>query len=184
MRCSAVLLAGGKSSRMGRDKAFLEIAGEPLWQRQVATLRRLSPEQLMISGPRHQEWSENEIVEDALAEAGPLAGVAAALRNCVTPWLVVLAVDLPEMTTDFLRLLLALCQDQKGVAPRTSEHFEPLAAVYPAACAGLAETALREGDFSMQSFVRHARAQELLLERFLSDAETVLFANLNTPANL
>ena len=51
MRCSAVLLAGGKSSRMGRDKAFLEIEGEPLWQRQLATLRRLAPEQLMISGP-------------------------------------------------------------------------------------------------------------------------------------
>jgi len=184
MRCSAVLLAGGKSSRMGRDKASLEIAGEPLWRRQLATLRQLSPEQLMVSGPRREEWSECEIVADEIAGAGPLAGIAAALRKCATPRLVVLAVDLPEMTTDFLRSLLQLCGDRKGVVPRTCDRFEPLAAVYPVDCAALANAALRDGDFSMQRFARRAQAQDLLLERRLSDAETVFFANLNTPADL
>jgi molybdopterin-guanine dinucleotide biosynthesis protein A len=184
MRCSAVLLAGGKSSRMGRDKAFLEIAGEPLWQRQLATLRHLAPEQLMVSGPGREEWSEYEIVADERADAGPLAGLAAALRKCATPRLVVLAIDLPEMTTDFLRSLLRLCGDHQGVVPRRSDRFEPLAAVYPAGCAALAEAALRDGDFSMQRFVRRALEQDLLLERSISEAETVLFANLNTPADL
>jgi molybdopterin-guanine dinucleotide biosynthesis protein A len=184
MRCSAVLLAGGKSSRMGRDKAFLEIAGEPLWQRQLATLRHLAPEQLMVSGPGREEWSEYEIVADECADAGPLAGLAAALRKCATPRLVVLAIDLPEMTTDFLRSLLHLCSDHQGVVPRRSDRFEPLAAVYPAGCAALAEAALRDGDFSMQRFVRRALEQDLLLERSISEAETVLFANLNTPADL
>jgi molybdenum cofactor guanylyltransferase len=184
MRCSAVLLAGGKSSRMGRDKAFLEIDGQPLWQRQLATLRQLSPEQLMISGPRRKEWSEYEIVTDEFADAGPLAGVAAALRKCTSPRLVVLAVDLPDMKADFLRSLLPLCENRKGVVPHTRDHFEPLAAVYPAACAALAAAALRAGDFSMQHFARRAQEQDLLLERFLSDAETLLFANLNTPADL
>lgn len=184
MRCSAVLLAGGKSSRMGRDKAFLEIKGEPLWQRQLATLRHLAPEQLMISGPCREEWSEYEIVADELATAGPLAGVAAALRKCATPRLIVLAIDLPEMTSDFLRSLLQLCGNRKGVVPLRSDRFEPLVAVYPAECATLAEAALRDGDFSMQRFVRRAWEQDLLLERAISGAETVLFANLNTPADL
>ena len=169
---------------MGRDKAFLEIAGQPLWRQQLATLRQLSPEQLMISGPRREEWSEHEIVEDALADAGPLAGVAAALRKCATPRLVVLAVDLSEMTTDFLSSLLQLCEDRKGVVPRACDRFEPLAAVYPVDCAALADAALRDGDFSMQRFVRRAQEQDLLLERIISEAETVLFANLNTPADL
>jgi molybdenum cofactor guanylyltransferase len=184
MRCSAVLLAGGKSSRMGRDKAFLEIEDEPLWQRQLATLRHLAPEQLMISGPCREEWSDYEIVADDLAAAGPLAGVAAALRKCATPRLIVLAIDLPEMTTDFLHSLLQLCGDRKGVVPHRSDRFEPLAAVYPAGCTALAEAALRVGDFSMQRFVRRAWEQDLLLERAISDAETALFANLNTPADL
>ena len=184
MRCSAVLLAGGKSSRMGRDKAFLQIAGEPLWRRQLATLRRLSPEQLMISGPPREEWTEGEIVADETAEAGPLAGIAAALRRCATPRLVVLAVDLPQMTTGFLRALLQLCGDHRGVVPRTCDRFEPLAAIYPVECAPLADAALRDGDFSMQHFVRRAQERDLLMEKRLDDAETVLFANLNTPADL
>lgn len=169
---------------MGRDKAFLEFEGGPLWHRQLATLRQLSPEQLMVSGPRREEWKEYEIVEDALTDAGPLAGVAAALRKCASPRLVVLAVDLPEMTADFLRSLLQICDDRKGVVPRRSNRFEPLAAVYPINCAALVEAALREGDFSMQRLVRKAHEQDLLLERTISEAETVLFANLNTPADL
>lgn len=184
MRCSAVLLAGGKSSRMGCDKAFLEIAGEPLWRRQLETLRRLSPEQLMVSGPAREEWSEYEIVADEIADAGPLAGVASALRQCATPRLVVLAVDLPKMTASFLQSLLHLCGDHQGAVPRTANRFEPLAAVYPARCATLAAVALRDGNFSMQNFVRLAREQDLLLEQRISEAETALFANLNTPADL
>ena len=169
---------------MGCNKAFLEIEGEPLWRRQLATLGQLSPEQLMVSGPRREEWSEYEIVEDGLTDVGPLAGVAAALRKCASPRLVVLAVDLPKMTADFLRSLLQLCEDRKGVVPRACDRFEPLAAVYPVDCAALADAALRDGDFSMQRFVRRAQEQDLLRERIISEAETVLFANLNTPADL
>ena len=94
---------------MGRDKAFLEFEGEPLWRRQIATLQQLEPAQIMISGSSRAEWNEYEIVTDEIVDAGPLAGVAAALQKCAAPLLVVLAVDLPRMTTDFLRSLLALC---------------------------------------------------------------------------
>ena len=169
---------------MGRDKAFLEFEGEPLWRRQLGTLSRLSPVQLMLSGSPRTEWSDFEIVADAIPEAGPLAGVAAALQKCAMPLLVVLAVDLPRMTTDFLRSLLALCHDGQGAVPRAADGFEPLAAVYPAGCACLAAAALRSGDFSMQDFIRLAIEQGLLVEREISEEETPLFANLNTPADL
>ncbi|MGH8091845.1 MAG: molybdenum cofactor guanylyltransferase [Chthoniobacterales bacterium] len=184
MRCSAVLLAGGKSSRMGSDKAFLEFDGKPLWRRQIETLRRLGPEQLMISGPRRTEWNAYEIVADDVVDAGPLAGVAAALQKCSKPLLAVLAVDLPWMTADFLRSVLALCGDGRGAVPRSAHGFEPLAALYPANCASQAAAALRSGDFSMQNFIRRAIEQGLLVEREISEEETLLFTNLNTPADL
>jgi molybdopterin-guanine dinucleotide biosynthesis protein A len=166
---------------MGRDKAFLEFEGEPLWQRQIQTLINLSPEQLMISGPSREEWNECEIVADEIAGAGPLAGVGAALRKCTAPLLVVLAVDLPRMSTDFLR---SLCTDSRGAVPRGPAGFEPLAAVYPAACAALATQALSTGDFSMQDFVRRAIDRGLLMERLIDEVESLFFANLNTPADL
>jgi molybdopterin-guanine dinucleotide biosynthesis protein A len=184
MRCSAVLLAGGKSLRMGRDKALLEIDGERLWRRQLATLQKLSPEQLMLSGPRREGWSEDEIVSDEVVDAGPLAGVAAALQKCTTPHLVVLAVDLPKMTADFLRSLLALCAENRGAVARTTEGFEPLAAVYPVRCAALAAAALQSDNFSMQNFVREAMKLHLLVEHRISAVDAPLFTNLNTPAEL
>jgi molybdopterin-guanine dinucleotide biosynthesis protein A len=163
---------------MGRDKAFLEFDGEPLWRRQLETLKKLSPVELMISGPRREEWREFEIVSDEIAGAGPLAGVAAALRKCSAPSLVVLAVDLPRITPDFLHSL------GEGAVPRSPAGLEPLAAVYPATCLPLALQALQSGDFSMQNFVRRGIDQGLLVEHKISEAESLLFTNLNTPADL
>jgi molybdopterin-guanine dinucleotide biosynthesis protein A len=183
MRHSAVLLAGGKSSRMGRDKASLEITGRPLWRRQIETLRALFPEQLMISGPPREAWSEFEIVADVIAGAGPLAGIATALRKCSSRHLVVLAVDLPAMSADFLRSLLARCSDDQGVVPLSSRGFEPLAAVYPVRCVALAATNLMSRDFSMESFVRGALRKKLVHEHAISPPEEHLFANLNTPTD-
>lgn len=181
MRCSAVLLAGGKSTRMGRDKATLEIEGEPLWRRQIETLRKLRPDQLMIAGPARDGA---ETVADEFENAGPLAGVAAALQKCATPLLVVLAIDLPRMTAEFLESLLLLAKPGKGIVPRGAEFFEPLAAIYPAGCAAIADAALRRGANSMQEFVRAALAQELVEPRVLRAEEFPLFANWNSPADL
>jgi molybdopterin-guanine dinucleotide biosynthesis protein A len=168
---------------MGRDKAFLEFEGEPLWQRQVATLRALSPEQLLIAGPRREEWIAFEVIADEIAEAGPLAGVAAALQKCTAPHLVVLAVDLPMVTADFFRALLELCEEEQGVVPTAADATEPLAAIYPIAAFPLATAALRRGEFAMQKFVRDAIAQGLMREREILPEEMELFANLNTPAD-
>jgi molybdopterin-guanine dinucleotide biosynthesis protein A len=183
MRHSALLLAGGKSSRMGRDKALLEFGGQPLWRRQVGTLRALTPEQLMIAGPPREAWREFEIVPDVIAGAGPLAGLATALRRCTAPHLVVLAVDLPEMRSDFLHSLLADCSEAQGVVPRSSRGPEPLAAVYPVRCAALAAASLHDRDFSMEGFVGRGLREKLLSERVLIPAEEHLFTNLNTPAD-
>ncbi|HEY1770866.1 MAG TPA: molybdenum cofactor guanylyltransferase [Chthoniobacterales bacterium] len=184
MRCSALLLAGGKSTRMGRDKAFLEIDGEPLWRRQLATLRALLPVELMIAASPRAEWNGCDVIADEIPNAGPLGGLAAALRKCASPHLVVLAIDLPRLTTRFLKTLLADCDDRRGVVPRNADHFEPLAAIYPRSCAELARAALHRPDFSMQNFVRAAIEQNLLVSRQLAGDEAALFKNLNTLADL
>lgn len=181
MRCSAVLLAGGKSSRMGRDKALLEIGGETLWRRQLATLRALAPQQLMVAGPPR---GEVESIVDEVEGAGPLGGLATALRRCSAPLLVVLAIDLPEITPDFLRALLDLCDEDRGAVPCGAEFYEPLAAVYPTTLRDAASEALRAGDFSLQHFVAEAVRAQRLVRREIHPAESHLFTNLNTPADL
>lgn len=184
---SAVLLAGGQSNRMGRDKAGLLFAGEPLWQRQLATLRAAGADQLLISGPAHGPYADAglPILADAAPGLGPLAGLAAALRHARCEWLLVLAIDLPDMRADFLAHLAERAAAQgRGLIPHDAAGLEPLAAVYPRACLPLAEEHLRTADRSMHGFIERAVSQNLVALHPLTSAQRPLFRNLNTPADL
>jgi len=102
MTLTAVLFVGGRSRRMGADKATLEIAGEPLWRKQIKLLRELQPQSLCISARERPAWCplEIEAVLDDPPSRGPLSGLAAALRRLRTSHLLALAIDLPRMRAD------------------------------------------------------------------------------------
>ena len=120
MSHAAVLLAGGKSSRMGRDKSALLVNGKPLWQHQLATLRATQPAEIFISGKSDGPYAGCgvEILADEFPDCGPLGGIATALRRCTSEFLLVLAVDMPAMTAEFLRALLEESQrTAKGIIP-------------------------------------------------------------------
>ena len=187
---AAVLLAGGRSRRMGQDKALLPLPdGRRLWERQLAVLRALGPAELFISGPSRAEFpSDVPLLADEVPGLGPLAGIAAALKAMRAPRLVVLAVDLPAMTTAFLRGLLMeeqMVSSTRGTVPQSSDgFFEPLAAVYARASLPWSEAQLRSGDLALQTFVRLLIEQNLAVARPVTDAEATLFSNWNHPQDL
>jgi molybdopterin-guanine dinucleotide biosynthesis protein A len=152
-----VLLAGGRSTRMGRDKAGLIVDGQPLWQRQLGELRALNPAELFISGRPDGPYAGAgvEIVTDAVPGLGPLAGIAAALQRTTLPLLLVLAIDLPRISRGLLATLVAAArQSGAGVVPQSERCFEPLAAVYPRTALPAAQACLGGSDRSLQHFVR------------------------------
>ena len=183
---NALLLAGGRSTRMGTDKAFLEIEGVPLWRRQLRVLQELQPHQLFIAGPTHDEWQETNciIIPDAEANAGPLAGIVAALQRSSAPLLLVLAIDLPNMSTHYLRDLVDCCHAGGGIVPSYGERSEPLAAVYPLASLRIAEACLASRDRSVQRFAARCVAEGHATEKEITRDERPLFLNMNTPEDL
>jgi molybdopterin-guanine dinucleotide biosynthesis protein A len=186
MNFSAVILAGGKSSRMGRDKAFLEIGGQSLLARQIELAREAGAGEILISGRAGKNYSEfnGRALEDKFQNAGPLAGIERALDSISTPLLLVLAVDLSEMNADFLRRLSAHCQKNAGAIPRIGENIEPLAAFYPKAAHALAARLLDEGLNAAKNFAE--RCVESGFAKFigLTEAELKFFANWNSPADV
>ncbi len=182
---SAVLLAGGQSRRMGRDKAGVLWRGEPLWQRQLGTLRACGAAEIFISGHASGPYSAADvpIVLDRTPGGGPLAGIAAALRHARHEHVLVLAIDLPEITSAFLRDLLAQAA-AAAIVPRDAHRFEPLAAIYTRACLPLAGACLRDGSPSLQRFAAAAIAQGIAGAHVLTPAECPLFHNVNTPSDL
>jgi molybdopterin-guanine dinucleotide biosynthesis protein A len=154
MKPSVLLLAGGRSRRMGVDKAILPISGEPLWQRQLRVLSDLRPDAVWVSARTVPPWCppEIEVVPDKPPSRGPMSGLVAGLRRLQTSHLLVLAIDLPQMTAEHLRKLWALARPGIGVIPFHGDYFEPLCAIYPVEAMVAAETALSSGDVSLQHF--------------------------------
>jgi molybdopterin-guanine dinucleotide biosynthesis protein A len=185
---TAALLAGGKSSRMGRDKAALIVEGVPLWQRQLDVLRKTGPAALCISGPLDGAYAgaDAKIMADATAGQGPLGGLATVLLASENPWVLVLAVDLPFMRGEYLRQLVTRAeQTGRGVVP---VHFdgrpEPLAAVYPRSAGALAGEFLFAGERRLAAWVARLEAIGALSRLPIVEAERGWFANWNRPEDM
>lgn len=178
---TAALLAGGKSSRMGQDKARLEFEGQPLWKHQIRLLESLSPDQLLISGRSDGPYAGTSyrVLLDEEPGLGPLAGLATLLAHCTAPRLLVLAVDMPWMTRPVLETLLGA---EKGLVPEHDGWWEGTAAVYPREILPLIQKALHGPDRSFQALVRQAADQGLLASWPVPAGLRSCFRSWNTPS--
>ena len=164
MSISAVLLAGGESRRMGRDKATLHWRGRPLWEWQIEKLRALRPEKILLSARSDVPWRpvDVELLRDAPPSRGPLSGLGAALFSIETDHLLALAVDMPFMTTENLLTLCSLATEGMGVVPMIDGKAEPLCAIYPKEARTSVAQALDGNDFSLQPVVKKMVALNML----------------------
>jgi molybdopterin-guanine dinucleotide biosynthesis protein A len=183
---SAVLLAGGESRRMDRDKATISYQGKPLWQIQLELLRKLEPAEILISARTDPAWrpADVQFVPDAFPSRGSLSGLAASLDRLSTSHLLALAIDMPWMTEKYLKLLCAAIEPGCGVVPKIGDRAEPLAAIYPREANGDFRNALTGADFSLQTLVRHLLAAGKLQEISVPEQAKKLFLNVNTPSDL
>jgi molybdopterin-guanine dinucleotide biosynthesis protein A len=162
MSFAAVLLCGGKSTRMGRDKAFIEWNSRPLWQVQLEKLQQLSPQRLLVSCREEQNIvSDAERVFDPIdSNDGPLGAITRCLELVRMP-LLVLAVDMPWMTVECLREHIL-----PGGFFRGPHGFEALCAVYEPAMLQNMKNALAERRLALQHVIEacHPRVRELTAE--------------------
>ena len=186
MKLTAVLLVGGESLRMGREKATLLFEGRPLWQRQIECLRALRPETILISARTTPSWlpPDAEIVLDQPPSCGPLSGIAAALARTRTSHLVVLAVDMPFVTVPLMRRLHGRAARGRGVVPVHGERAEPLAAIYPSRASDAFAGALVGENWSMQTLARRLAAAGRVEFVAIPEEEIGCYRSLNEPGDL
>jgi molybdopterin-guanine dinucleotide biosynthesis protein A len=154
-----VVLAGGRSTRMGEDKARLVVEGVPLWERQARLLKGADVPAVIVSGSTSGPWAGSgfRVVQDDLPGIGPAAGIFSALRELPADFIIVVAVDMPRMDPGFLASLLQQAISQGvGVVPRVNGRWEPLAAVYTRSVLPLLKERIRLEKFSLQEFVDEA----------------------------
>jgi molybdopterin-guanine dinucleotide biosynthesis protein A len=183
---SAVLLAGGESQRMGRDKATVPFRGRPLWQNQLELLCKLRPAEIFISAKTDPKWRPHDVtfVADVPPSRGPLSGLAASMNRMSTSHLLALAIDMPWMSSEYLDFLCAQIEPGRGVLAKICDRAEPLAAIYPREAAIETAKALAGTDFSLQSLSCDLVAVGKLRAIPVTQQEEKCFRNINELADL
>ena len=184
---TGALLCGGRSSRMGRDKALIEIDGRPLWHIQLTKLQAVCGEVIVCGSRSQQALFQTESVPfapDATADLGPLSGMARALESTQRSHVLVLAVDMPKMSERYLQGLCDAAQKHCGVVPERAGRLESLCAVYPVDLLPWVISLLSGNDRSLRSLIRIALQKRLMRPFPVPDSDLELFENWNAPADI
>ncbi len=183
MSFSGVVLAGGASRRMGREKASLLFEGRTLLSRQVELIKQLGADEIFISGRPEYSYAVSgcQVLCDRFVGCGPLAGIERALEAARWSRVLVLAVDMPFLEQSVLWQLVTRSTDCSGVVPAISGNLEPLVAVYPKTAYQLATDCLSTNSRRARDFAK-ACVQSHLAEVFDIPFESHgTFANWNYP---
>jgi molybdopterin-guanine dinucleotide biosynthesis protein A len=198
---TGIVLAGGRSQRMGRDKAWQPIAGRPMIQWVLDAVRAVTQHQFVVVR-RRGRYGELDVplVEDHFPGRGPLTGLHAGLKAAPTDLTLVVACDLPLVRPELLRLLIAHTGAAHAAVPYVAEklppptgHFssareaglQPLCATYRRACIGPLEKLLATGSVPSILLVSVIKARIIPPEEWrVMDPEGQSFFNVNQPEDL
>ena len=179
---TGVILAGGRSTRMGRDKATLQVAGGTLFGRTLAMLRSIFPRVLIAGSRPDLALPEVPCVPD-IYPGSALGGLHGGLNAVETPWMFVTPCDLAYPDPNLVRFILAHRGSCDVVVPRTPGGFEPVFALYHKNCFPIMEAMLARGEFRIYDFYNQVRVRYLAAEELPAGWERALI-NLNTPEDL
>jgi molybdopterin-guanine dinucleotide biosynthesis protein A len=183
---SGFVLAGGRSSRMGRDKALLEIDGVTLIVRAVTLLRSVLDEATVIASKAGYESLGLRIVGDDFPGFGPLGGIATALHISKKPWNLVIACDLPYLSKAWLEYLIerALKSEADAVVPMNVRGPEPLCAMYHKNAEQRIRTGVEGGIRKVTDSFANLHVEHLEPDEWKGFASGgPLFKNVNSPAD-
>ncbi|HEV2250130.1 MAG TPA: molybdenum cofactor guanylyltransferase [Candidatus Limnocylindria bacterium] len=185
MSVSAAIMAGGKSKRMGQDKAWIELDGEPLITRVAGVLAEVADDVLIVANDPTYERLGLRVVHDRWPDGGALGGIATGVGAALHDTVLVAACDMPFLSADVWRLLLGHVGDADVVIPRIGGEYETLHALYAKACVPQMARAIAENRLRVISFF-DAVTVKAIEEPELRVVDPTLraFTNVNTPEEL
>ena len=180
-----IVAAGGKSTRMGQDKRFLPLDGEPLLARTLRKGRAAGFHSIVLAAEGAQEELTTlaaeygaMLVTDEIPAQGPAAAIAAGLSAAETEWSLVLSGDMPFYDFELVRTLLPYADgDTQVILPTLSGYWQPLAALYRRDAGAVFATAIARGDRKLGIILRELTVREVPLT-----VDAGIFFNVNTPA--
>lgn len=176
MAATAIILAGGNSRRIGKDKSMLPIKGQPIIKHILEQLRPYFSQILISSNDLSRyNFPGVEVVADRVAGCGPLMGIASALRASASELNFVIACDIPEVDMELVRMMVRQGREFDAVVPVSGPwRYEPVFAVYNKGLLGAMEAALASGKNRIMEAVRHRSV------KYVDLTGSGKFGNINT----
>ncbi len=188
---TGIILAGGASTRMPGDKAFMEVAGRRVIDVQLEVMDGLFEEILIVANAGRTlvlaglERSGVRVLEEPVSGKGPLGGIMSGLVLSGSEQNFVLACDMPFVRREAILLVLRSLAGFQVAVPRTSKGLEPLHAAYERSCAEVIEPQLEEGNLKVTGFYGQVKVNEIPWEEFKRiDPSGMLLMNVNSPADM
>ena len=180
---TGIILSGGKSSRMGGDKAFLPFPVRPLIEITLANLSGLFAELIIVANKLEPYLRYGvKTVADIVPERGPLGGIYTGLLSSDTMYNFIVACDMPFINQDLIRYMVQRIDDFDVVIPMYNDRFEPLCAVYSKKCIKSIEEELSKGNLKIRDFFQQAKVKTISQKEIVKfDPQGLSFKNINTP---
>jgi molybdenum cofactor guanylyltransferase len=184
---TGIILAGGKNSRMGTNKAFLEIDGNRLIDKTINIYREIFSEIIIVTNDplSYIEFTDTAIVTDIYKGKGPLGGIYTGLFYSKNDHAFISACDMPFLNKDFIIYLTGQADKFDIVVPQLSEGFQPLHAIYSQKCLSHIKKMLIADKLKITGFYKEVRLLSIPEEKitpFSQDGR--LFLNVNTPEDM
>lgn len=180
---TGVILAGGKSSRMGSDKALLRIGKKTIIEEEISMLRDILGEIIVVVAGDTGRYNalQVRVVKDIIPSKGPLGGIYTGLVSSGSFYNFVLACDMPFVKPGLVRRLLACAGNYDAVIPQYRGRLQPLCAVYSKGCIEAIRKEIAGDNLKITGFFRNVRTRIISEKEIASvDPQGLSFANVNT----
>ncbi len=184
-RWTGAVLAGGRSSRMGQNKALMQFEGRTLLERALDHLHPHVHELIVIGDPSLYGHLHHQVIPDELPGNGPMGGIATALKHARYSSMLVLGCDMPKVTAElFIELKEGLTKVQDAFVPACDGNIEPLVAAYHKRCLPAFKACITQGQLKMIDGLDHVRTRYVQICPGEDGWPKDLYRNLNAPSDL
>ncbi len=172
---TAIVLAGGKSSRMGVDKGTMLLNGKTMIEHVLEAVKPIANNIILIANDNKYNTFGYPVFKDVYVDCGPIAGIYTGLMNSTTEKNVVLSCDIPFLNTKLVEKLIAYEKDYDALITRINQKTEPLIGIYNKRCSKFLLESIKKKEYKIQEALAHLETEFLDLNEFLNAS-----ININT----
>lgn len=183
MQITGIILAGGLNTRMGTDKALIQMNGKTLLEKAIEICKPVCKSIIISSNNKNHEFCGYKIIPDKIKNCGPLGGIYSCLKKSETDWNFVLSVDTAAVPAGFIEFLISETGNNDAVIPYHSNGNEPLIAMYHKNCIPAILKQIELKDYKMQNLFNIINIKFSEVQKWI-EIYPEIFNNLNRPEDL